>query len=441
MKSKNLLSVATVCFVLMFSITGYSQSSGYVKQVITANSGKFEYVPPYTDFVTLETFNPQNNHFNTFSTIFTQSAQSILISGQVAFITAQDSIAKYNLNTLQRISVIADSGLNRMALYNGKLLVSKQYPVSQNFLEVLDTANLSLVTRIPGISGDCGGICSMNDTVYVAVNGGWMGTEGKLAIIDPGTWTLKTEVNFGHMAIGIWDLYPYKGRIFSVNKTPYGVIDTGSVTIYTPLNRSFSNIFIPCSIAAGTGIKDSLLYLGINYGIGSFNLNTLAIADTIIIPDPGSSVFTYIISSALDSLDGRIYTNIGDYTNPGYCLVTSQHGDSITSYSTGISSDAIALDYRTYPQGVRDNSGKEVLVRLFPNPVYDLLNVDLSVEVALNRIVIIDISGRELISFRPETSQANSYQISVHSLPSGMFYVILESSEGRIVKPFVITGR
>jgi len=440
MKTKRISSLAALGLLLILSLQGFTQSF-YVKQVITANSGKFEFAPPYTDYVNLEAYNPGNKQFSTFDTIYTQSAQAIVISGKVAFIAAQDSLAKYDLNALRRLSVIADSGLNRLALYNGKLLVSKQYPVTRNFLEVLDTANMNVIAQVQGISGDCGGICSMNDTVYAAVNGGWMGTGGKLAIVDPDTWTLKREVNFGHLAIGIWDLFTYKGKIFSVNKTPYGVIDSGSVSVFTPSDGSFNNIFLPFRVGAAAGTRDSLLYLGLNYGIGSFNMNSLSVTDTTIVPDPGSAVFTYIISSAVDTLNGRIYTNIGDYVTPGTCLVTSLHGDSITSYATGISSDAIALDYRQYSQGIRNTTDNGLSVNLFPNPATSILNIEFSAEVAVDRIVITDLSGKEVTGIKPVGGRSIACRISVNDLSPGMFWLVIQYQGGRIVKPFVVGCR
>jgi len=440
MKTKKISSLTIFTLLLMFSVQGLAQSF-YVKQVITANSGKFEFAPPYTDYVTLETYNPGSKQSNVFSTIFTQSAQAIVIAGNMAFIEAEDSLAKYNLNTLERVSIIADSGLNRLALYNGKLIVSKQYPVIYDYLEVLDTANLEVVAQVQGISGDCGGICSMNDTVYLAVNGGYLGTEGKLAIIDPRTWTLKREVNFGHLAIGIWDLFPYKGRIFSVNMTPYGVIDSGSVSVFTPSGDSFQNVFLPFVVAPAAGVKDSLLYLGLNNGIGSFNMNSLSVADTIIVPDPGSAADIYIRSSVIDTLNGRIYANIGNDVTPGNCLVTSLSGDSITSYTTGISSDAIALDYRQYSQGVRNTGESGISVNLFPNPATNLLNVSFSTDVTIDRIVITDLSGREVKDFRPGVAHSDTYRIAVDDLMPGTFWMVLYYPGGRIVKPFVVGCR
>ena len=209
MNSTKLLFLATLCLLLTLPLQGFNQSDKFVRQILTSNSGKFEFSPPYNDYVTLQSFDPLTKTTSNFSSIFSQSAQAILVSKHVGYFAAQDSIVKYNLNTLQRMAAIADSGLSRLALYNGKLLVSKQYPVSRNFFEVLDTADLGLIAQVPGISGDCAGISFIHDTIYVAVNGGWLGTEGKLAVIDPNSWTLKTEENFGHQAIGIWDLFEF----------------------------------------------------------------------------------------------------------------------------------------------------------------------------------------------------------------------------------------
>jgi len=439
MRFKSLLFPVVTCSLLMFSTHSNAQGS-YVKQVITANSGKFEYNPPYTDYVTLESYNPQTTQIYNFGAIYTQSAQNILISGHFAFFTAQDSIAKYDLNTFQRISAIADSGLNLMAMYKGRLLVSKQYPVTRGYLEVLDTSNLALVATISGISGDCGGIVIASDTVYVAVNGGWMGTEGKLAIVDPSSWTLKTEVNFGHKAIGIFNLYRYKDKIISVNKTPYGVVDTGSITVYTASTRGFNNVFLPKAVGAGSGIKDSLLYLVMNYGIGSINLNTLAIADTIIVKDPGSSVFTYIISSALDTLNGFIYVNTGDYTHAGTCLVTSIKGDSVTEYPTGISSDGIAIDIRAYGAGIGGAPGASASAKLYPNPVHDRLNISVPGNITVTSLSVLDISGREMMEIRPGISSTGKYEIPVQSLEPGVYYLVIMTADGRIVKQFAVSS-
>jgi len=437
MKIGKLFLGAILSFGLLNGIVANSQSLGYVKQVITVNSGRFESVPPYTDYVTVQAYTPQTGNVNPFNTIFSQSGQAIIISDKIAFVAAQDSIVKYNLNSMQRLGAVRDSGLCQLALINGKLIVSKQYPIVSHFVEVLDTATMGVVAQISGISGDCAGITMIDDTVYVAVNEGWMGTDGKLAIIDPNNWTLISELDFGVNAVGIFNLYKYNGKVISVNKTPYGVTNVGSVTIYNPADRTFNNVLLTHIIGSGAGIKDSLLYMIMDYGIGSFNLSTNAVQNSAIIPDPGSAVFKYITSAAVDSFDNRIYANIGDYITPGTCLVTLLTGDSITSYATGISAEAIAIDYRYSPAGIPNASSQTLSVTVYPNPVTERLNVSIGNHHENARIFIIDGTGQVIFSNNVIDPSISNLSIPCQNLASGLYYVILEASGNRSAVPFI----
>ena len=442
MKQKVLRLTLVLIMVFLYWMPAISQSTGFVQQIITGNSGKFEYVPPFTDFVTLQSYNPQNQVTNNFSLIYTQSVQSICIDHPMAYIAAQDSLVKFNMNTMQRVTAVADSGLSKMAICKGKLVVTKQYPLSTFFVEVLDTATLGIVARIEGISGDCGGVTIAGDTVYVAVNGGWMGTQGKIAVINPVNWSLMAEVPLGSQAIGINDLYLYQGKVIAVNKSPYGIIGQGSVTIYNPINRNYVNVVLPHTVGLGAGIRDSLLYLGLDYGIGSFNLNTLQTGNSTIIPDPGSSFFRYITSVALDTINKRIYANIGDYVTPGYCQVTGVNGDSITTYPTGISTEAVAVHYHQFPltaeeKGPANRNRENLQVIVYPNPVSDLLTVSFDREKVVRSLRIGDITGRTIFRIDPGNSRKTSMTVDCSGLAGGVYYLFLHCGEELIVRPFL----
>ncbi len=434
---KNLKSIVALAIVIAMNIAvcAYGQNISWVKQVLTANSGKFEFSPPYQDFVSLQTFNPLTQTSNDFGTIFTQSAQDICVSNHFAYVAAQDSILKYDLNTLSRVAAVADSGLNKLLVMGNKLLVSKQYPTVTNFFEVLDTTDLSLIAQVEGISGDCGGIVVLNDTVYVAVNGGWMGTEGKLAIIETSGWTLVREVSFGTEAIGIMQIYPYGDRIVTVNKSPYSTPDQGSITIYDPAHDSFVNTVLNVNVGNGTGIKGNLLYLCLNYGIGSIDLDALAIADTTIIADPGSAFFTYITSSAIDTINHRLYVNIGDYFSNGVCMITSLGGDSITSYATGISSDAVVMDYRESPAGIPGIEIESGLLTVYPNPATDRITILSLDPKGIKEIIITDVMGKTV--YQKNQDNMHTQVIPVRHLSSGIYCVIVKTQNKSLLKKFI----
>src|ERR1035437_359307 len=206
MKKNSLFLLSLVLLVFAGNILVQAQRTTTARQEIIANGGKFESVPPFTDYVTVESYNLSTLAVTVFNTIYTQSVQDVLISGNHAYVTAQDSVVLYNIDTYQRIAIVKDSGVNKMALYNDKLIVTKQYPIGRFRVEVLDANDLGLLAFVDGIPGDCEGVAVYGNHAFVAVDSGYAGVEGRLAIISTSNWTLDTIVNFGSSAIGIYSI-------------------------------------------------------------------------------------------------------------------------------------------------------------------------------------------------------------------------------------------
>lgn len=429
-----LFRIVAASLMFLLAHNAFTQTI-YTHLVITANSGKFEFVPPYTDVVTIEHYNPATQNSQLVGSIGTQSAQDILISGPFAYVTAQDSLIKYVISTGERVAAIADSGLNKLFLYGNRLIVSKQYPTVLNFVEVLDTTDLSLITHITGIPGDCGGITMFGDSVYVAVNGGWMGTEGKLAVIDPNSWSLTNIHNFGTSAVGIFNLYLYGDKIYSVNKTPYGAPNEGTVTEFDPAAGTFTNNLLPVNVGNGAGIKDSILFLRMNNGLGSFNLNSGQIVDTTVISDPGTIQYQAILSAGVDTVSDRLYVNIGDYATPGFCLVTDLSGDSITSYPTGVSSESIAINYRHYPTGFESLS-KEQTISVYPNPASEMIRVTSNNQFEHATLTLYNSNG-QIVLVRQGIDSSDEIKISLSQCAPGIYLISLQTSENRYTTRFV----
>jgi hypothetical protein len=405
-----------------------AQRSEYVQQAIILNSGRFEVQPPYVDYVTVQSYNPTTHAVTIFDTIYTQSAQDVLIDGHYAYVAAQDSIIKYDIDTYQRVAAVDDSGMVKLALWNNKLIITKGFPVKRFFVEILDATNLALLARTQFISGDCGGVVTAKDTVYVSVNGGYLGTEGKLAVIDPTTWNLAREINFGANAIGIWNLYNYGGNIFSVNRTPFGSPPSGSITVYDQFGGTFVNKVFPLTVGDGLGIKDSLLYLKFNEGVGSFYLNQKLIADTTIIPDPGSANHFYILSGAVDYVNGQLYMNIGNRTIPGKCVIASTTGDSITSFQDGIATEAMSLDFRV-PVGLTPAQTQKDFVTIYPNPVTNSISVLFNGIEKVSRVQMTDVTGRTIFS-SGLLGNEKSLKINSSSYPSGIYILSIYTENG-----------
>jgi hypothetical protein len=422
-------------FFLLVAIPALTtaQKSETVNQVLIGNGGKFETAPPYVDYVTMQKYDPSTHNTSIFNTIETQSVQDILIVGNFAYVAAQDSIVKYDINTYERVAAVSDSGLSKLGFYNNRLIVSKQFPMKRFFAEVLNADNLALLARVQNISGDCGAVYSTKDSVYIAVNGGFLGTVGKLAVLNPSNWTLEREVNFGPQAIGIFDLYGYGTDIFSINRTPFGGGSIGSMTAYNTITGNFDNTVFNHGLSNGFGTIDSIMYLVMDQGVGSINIKTREIADSMIIPDPGSANHIYIISGAVDHANGLLYANIGNRISFGINVVTNLTGDSLTSFLTGINADAIAIDYRI-PVGVDQTPGGSPQVSLYPNPVSDLLKVGTTGIGNIREITIMDLTGRTVYrSAEPDKNRT----IDCSSFPAGLYFLSVRADGASVTKKFI----
>ncbi|MEI6455867.1 MAG: T9SS type A sorting domain-containing protein [bacterium] len=431
---KKMVSACLILFTLLVSLNynTFAQKNEWVNQVIVVNGGKYESGSP-SDYVTVQSYNPVTQVTNIFGTIYTQSTQHAIINDNFLYVAAQDSIIKYNIDTYQRVAAIADSGLSKLYLYNNRLIVTKQWPIKRFFAEVLDANDLSLITRIQNISGDCGEVTVAQDTVYIAVNGGYTGTTGKLAVINTENWSLRREIELGPDAKGIWNLYNYSGLLVGVCRTPSGSAENSYLTFFDYFTGVFANVPFGITLSDGYGIKDDLLYLNINKGIGTINVMTKNIQDTVVIPDPGSQLKIFISSAAIDYINGNIYRNIGNMINSGRGVISNAVGDSIGWYPTGINADAIAIDYRT-PVGISGQQGHSDL-SVYPNPVNDYLLVDYSGQGEITGIVLSDLAGR--IFSTPCDITPNRTRINCSDLKPGIYFLTTRTTTGNITRKFI----
>ena len=431
-----MLRLISLSLIIMISLVVQGQRNEWVNQAIIVNSGNFETNPPFIDYVTVQSYDPVSHAVTVFNTIYTQSAQDVVINGNKALVCAQDSIILYDLDTYQRIAAVADSGISRLYYFDGKLVVTKQWPVTRFFVEILNATNLALLGLVQNISGDCGEAICDRDSLYVAVNEGFLGQDGKLAVISINDWILRRVINFGQDAIGILNLFSYDGKIYSVNKSPYGVTNQGSITVYNLNSKTFVNKVFGLKFGEGYGIKNNLLYLGINNGVGTFDLINQVIADTIIIPDPGSGNNIFINSGAVDYVNSQLYLNLGNRPPTfGIGVITTTLGDSVTSYTTGINAECMALDYRT-PAGIEHVYNKLNSLSLYPNPVSGILYVTYSGMGKVRDLLVTDITGRQFYMNRTHHSQ-NRFIVDTSGFPDGIYFLTVRTEEQSLVSKFI----
>jgi len=424
-----------VIAAMLMGIQAYSQSQEWVNQVIVVNNGRNEITPPYTDYVTVQSFNPTTHTVRVFDTIYSQKASDILIKDNKCWVATPDSIILYNIDTYQRLNAISDSGVNKMYIYqNQYLVISKRAPVTRFYVEILDLNSMTLAGLVDGISDQCAGITSEYDTVYVAINGGTYGTVGKLAVIHAPDFIKIREVDFGILGTGITDLYPFAGNIFTLNFSPTGA-NTGNVCAYNFYNGTFNMHNYNVRVGQGYGIKDNLLYMNFSGGVGSYNLSTQSIQDTIIIPDPSSTYRMSFLGGALDYVNSSLYMNLGTQVSPGLGYVTNLTGDSLTSFNEGINAFNVAIDFRT-PSGISETKKGSDLILVSPNPAGNRFEIKYLGPGDVQQLSITDLTGRVAFTRNIE-GPARSWVINDANLVSGMYILNVKTSQGMLTTKFL----
>jgi hypothetical protein len=434
---KNALRILLTGFILLMNFipSVQAQRAEWLNQVIIVNGGKFETTPPYQDYVTVESYKPDTQTTIIFDTIYTQSAQDVVIRGNFAYVAAQDSIIMYNLDTYERVAVVGDSGVSRLGIYKGNLIVTKQYPIKRFFAEVLNGNSLALLARVQNISGECGGVTTAGDSLYIAVNYGYLGTEANIAVLDPNNYSLVREIELGDTAVGLNDLYCTGGYVWGIASTPYGAGTIGAVIRYNYITGEVKKDLLGYLIGRGAGVFGDYLYMMMNYAVGSFNLLTETVDNPAVLPDPGSLNHIFYSAVRIDYVNQNFYANITNQLSFGIGWIATLTGDSLTTYPTGINADALAMDYRT-PVGIADSRDNEEMFSVFPNPVTGLLKISLKPGTTVTEIRVADITGRTILSASVSAGTEKS-SIDLTGYPTGIYFVTVISSQGTQTRKIV----
>lgn len=393
-----------------------------LNQVIVVSGGI--YSNP-NDFVTTWSLSPEGTDLHQFDEVQTHAVQSALVHDDYLYVAAMDSLVMYDLNTYERLAIRAVEGVNFMAVYDDWLFVSRQFPVEANFVQVFNRSTLGFSHSIAQVSGESAGMYVLNDKVYVAVPGGWMSTQGSLAILDAETAQFEEELPLGASAMGIHTLYPYNGLLLSVNRSAWDS-DTGTLSLINTQDKTYSHFHFNHAIGNGIAVDGHLLYCLLDEGIGSINLSTMEVATHVIVPDPGSSDYVYFAAVAFDSLSNHFYATTTDYVTYGQGYIYSVEGELINTFTMGVSAEAIALDYRDATAIFAQNTAAEL--KLFPNPAHKLLQIRLPQQSEKWAYRLHDLSGSLLL----EGSLGFQHgSIDVSTLQSGIYIIEVQDSNAK----------
>jgi len=408
-------------FLSFFSFfIGLGAMAQSTQQIVVGNGGIYN---NNSDHVTITGINPDNYDSSPIGEIIRESIQDLIVIENVAFVAAEDSLVKFDLVNNTKIKAVYQTNLNRLYASDDVLYVSRRSdltgpPSDGVYLKAYDF-ELNELYETHEISTDAAGMCKVGDSLYVAVSGDWQATEGHFAVVSL-DFNYVRENNWGTEAVGIFDLIADGNTIYTVNKSPYGAAN-GSVSAYNTQTTEFNTQVIPHVVGKGVALMNNLLYLGLDYGIGSYNINTNQVVDNQIVPDPGSANYIDIAAAVLDPVNEKFYVTITNYFSMGAGIVYDMNGTELGNFDAMVSAEAMAIHYDVESLVKSVNT---VAVQVYPNPMIN--QIQIYSDAQIEEIAIFSLNGQLVKYLEPQLS--NIYNLS--SLKTGTYLIKIKNHDG-----------
>jgi hypothetical protein len=300
---------------LLCSASIFAQSLN--EKVIVVNSGLFEFAPPFTDNVTVGSYNPYSKVYHVFDTINSQSAQNIIVDGDNGYVIAETNIVKYNLKTETKTvsGTYLGASPRSLAISGNTLMVGNWYGQVDSFLYAYNASTLLPLYTVKEIDKEVKSILVVGDTAYLAQNtkgtidqcggfGCFNDSIGSISLVKISTGTFLGNVVLGEVAAGISELFRYDNKIVSVNT------EANSISIFDITTQTVTTTNLLGDVTKGIGIfNTNNLHLVYDAKAAIFDLTTLQITTSDL------SILASPVSIAYDPMAARYFQTKTDYSS------------------------------------------------------------------------------------------------------------------------------
>lgn len=162
---------------------------------------------------------------------------------------------------------------------------------------------------------------------------------------------------------------------------------------------------------------------------GGYTSNDSGINESICL---GNGCYTYIID---DSFGDGICCSVGN----GFFEISGPTSGTLGEGGNFGAQDIV--DFCIDVNSVSENEALSNAISIYPNPNFGTLNIDLTeTQTDFERLSILDITGRKVFQLSQNDIQ-NQMEVNTTSLPSGLYFLQLESSEVGVVSKRFVVGR
>lgn len=419
-----------------------ASTSAQSTRVVVATGGKFEFAPPFSDYVQLGFFDPTTNTYTPFDQVGTQSVQHLAAVGTQAFVVAaQDSLVLYNTNgTRQAATAFPEAFASPLRLASdGHIILNGKWYGNPNqpFLYIHQAQNLTLLQSVPDIKYPVRGMCIHNNKAYIAQNtpattdlcppyGCYTDSLGFVAEIDLNDFSLSRTFWLGNQASGTSDLYVYNDTLYTVNRVRQSIsrVSLADGTV------QHSQIDSPNPITQGIALHQGILYLLSDNTIYQFSTTTQHILPSVVSP-----TISPLVTGSYNASADQFYVTSTDFGSYGNIQTISGSTSANLAVEVGIAPEALLV----LPNTSATNSPytQTPTIRLTPNPSTQFLTIQIpdAPTMQAGTLSIIDMQGRIYTRLTYQQLQMQ-YTLSVQYLPAGTYLVVLHTPQGTYHQQF-----
>ena len=258
-------------------------------QVIVANGG----IGGDSNLVQMAAWNLGTGNYSVFDSIEAGSVQSVFIWGRDAYVCADSMLIRYNLDTYQREASAVIKGVRRVAVWEDKVLVSKDARDGRPCEQFGDRGTVTLAeherygleevgsSSPPAVAN---GVVVVGDTGYVANPVSFVNTTGNLAVVDMRGAALHRVMDMDTMGKFIDRLYVHEGKVVSTNIVKFNNPLWGWISQYDIANGTFTHHKVNMPLSQGAGIDNGKLYANFGGNVCGFDLASGQLTDPVVVP-------------------------------------------------------------------------------------------------------------------------------------------------------------
>jgi len=420
--------------ILFLSLSLLFAGISYAQKTIIINGGQFG--NPLEN-VNVSIYDTQTKTSTVIDTIHTSSVQDILIDGDFAYVTAQDSIVKYNLSTQTRVAANAFNGVSTKTLVlsnNNELIVGNWYGKTSDNIYFYDQTSLALVDSISAVQEGAKSIYTNGAVAFVTQN------EQTLAFEDTSGYILSIRSAF-RAIVDTLRIPNYTGDIGEIipfsNGMGFYTINSVSNTIAT-FNFGPSSPFTPTSVSLLNSTEDlkvgnrsqysiyeDTIFMKMNSGIGAYTLSNLTLIDPLIVD-------TVVTAFAYDTLNFQFYVTQTDFFSYSKGQSFNRNGNSQDIIPVGFSPEVVRMYYDN-AVGLSESESDKGKVAIYPNPSSGLFKVT-GVNLKNAVVSIFDQQGKLV---NQSTSDTNTLRINLIGMEKGIYFIQI-IKEGQVFTDKII---